>query len=62
MEVEDASVPQRPLALEMFPALQELRLEGIPLEYVEGERRVVHRFVPLSASTREARKLPQAAG
>eukprot|EP00752_Nemacystus_decipiens_P014978 g13336.t1 len=34
--VDDASVPQRPLALEMFPALQELRLEGIPLEYVEG--------------------------
>lgn len=30
------SAPERPVELQAFPALQELRLEGVPLEYFQG--------------------------
>lgn len=31
-----AFAPERPLELQTFPALQDLRLENIPLEHIQG--------------------------
>lgn len=34
---QSASAPERPIELQTFPALQDLRLEGVPLEHVQGK-------------------------
>lgn len=31
-----ATAPERAVELQVFPALQDLRLEGVPLEHVQG--------------------------